>query len=84
MRMEISLNYKKRKEATINNMDDNKKVKRFMIFAIILEIAIIILSIVEIATLLPINTESEQQLVLPNVFIIVIFTLRLINDIRKV
>lgn len=65
-------------------MDDNKKVKRFMIFAIILEVAIIILSIVEIATLLPINTESEQQLVLPNVFIIAIFTLRLINDIRKV
>ena len=84
MRMEISLNYKKRKEATINNMDDNKKVKRFMILAIILEIAIIILFIVEIATLLPINTECEQQLVLPNVFIIAIFTLRLINDIRKV
>ena len=65
-------------------MDDNKKVKRFMRFAIILEIAIIILSIIEIATLLPINTESEQQLVLPNVFIIAIFTLRLIDDIREV
>ena len=65
-------------------MNDNKKVKRFMIFAIILEIAIIILSIIEIATLLPINIEGEQQLVLSNIFIIVIFTLRLINDIRKV
>lgn len=65
-------------------MDDNKKVKRFMISAIILEIAIIILSIIEIATLLPINTEDEQQLVLPNVFIIAIFTLRLIDDIREV
>lgn len=65
-------------------MDDNKKVKLFMIFAIILEIAIIIFSIIEIATLLPINTEDEQQLVLVNVFIIAIFTLRLIHDIREV